>query len=441
MKHDAATVAQFLDGETRFIMAAWRDDGRTGLYTLVDGEANERRAMAKRDLRCFVRDCPNPSITTVARSRGRQGFKHDGSNGDGHAPESMFHIQGKSVIAAWLTRTYPGSTVAFEEGVDSQRSRVADVMITAPNGKRVAVEVQYSPLTPDEWRRRHDDYAAEGVVDIWLFGHTGKQLRTILNRAGETVVKLNPTHEAVVRAGLPLVWFNPMTESLATAVNGGLFAGLGPHHYEGDFRIGALAEASVKLSYGLWTPYLGRVTDATRQHMARREAEIAALAAEATRIADLERRNAQQLERENAEWLSSAVRASVIKDFDGWPVWLAVQPGVVIPVPVERWQLHLYDQFVRGKAEKTPVMLVALMSELGRFMHGRNVPHGHIQRAVQNWLDGMVRNRRLGAARGRRWGASMSYFTLDLEKEAQRDEWRAEVHSMQLRHQLRTQRR
>ena len=81
------------------------------------------------------------------------------------------------------------------------------------------------------------------------------------------------------------------------------------------------------------------------------------------------------------------------------------------------------------------------MSELGRFMHGRSVPHGHIQRAVQSWLDGMVRNRRLGAARGRRWGASMSYFTLDLEKEAQRDEWRAEVHSMQLRHQLRTQTR
>ena len=83
------------------------------------------------------------------------------------------------------------------------------------------------------------------------------------------------------------------------------------------------------------------MTDVTRQHMARREAEVAALAAEATRIADLERRNAQQLELESAECLSSAARASAIEEFDGWPVWLAVPPSVVIPVPIERWQLHL----------------------------------------------------------------------------------------------------
>ena len=57
------------------------------MSTLVDGGGSARR---DGDSRRFVRDCPNPSFTTITRSHGRQVFKHDGSNGAPSGPNSTF---------------------------------------------------------------------------------------------------------------------------------------------------------------------------------------------------------------------------------------------------------------------------------------------------------------------------------------------------------------
>lgn len=43
---------------------------------------------------------------------------------------------------------------------------------TFPDGsvRRYVVEAQYSPISPEEFARRHGNYYAEGITDFWAFG-------------------------------------------------------------------------------------------------------------------------------------------------------------------------------------------------------------------------------------------------------------------------------
>lgn len=216
-RHAPREIAAFRgDGETRLIAAAYRDPARAGeLYVLPDGEAGQRRAWAKAQLRCMFDDCPSPELTTVSRATKRDGFTHF-RGGGGHAPESLNHRQGKAVLAAWLRRQLGDAAVAVEQAVDTQRSRVADVMATLPSGARVAFEVQYAALSVEEWRARHDSYASQGVVDVWLWGHT--RLRAPRSPWEARQCRLDDVQEAAREAGVPVFFLNPETEEVAIAV-------------------------------------------------------------------------------------------------------------------------------------------------------------------------------------------------------------------------------
>ena len=52
-----------------------------------------------------------------------------------------------------------------------------DVLVSMPGGQLFAFELQYSPLSVSEWRRRHDGYVTQRVIDVWLFGHLPPHLR------------------------------------------------------------------------------------------------------------------------------------------------------------------------------------------------------------------------------------------------------------------------
>jgi hypothetical protein len=145
------------------------------LFLLPDGEADDLRDWSKKELRCPVRDCPSPELTTVIRTRGRDGFMHY-TGGGGHDLESLFHLQACERIGVWLRANHPACTVNKDE-TTAARERRADVMITAPDGRKVAFEIQYAALTPAKWQERHDSYRAADIGDVWLFGHSGAQLR------------------------------------------------------------------------------------------------------------------------------------------------------------------------------------------------------------------------------------------------------------------------
>jgi competence CoiA-like predicted nuclease len=50
--------------------------------------------------------------------------------------------------------------------------RRSDVEVTMPGGGRLAIELQFSHVTDAEWVARHEDYARDGITDVWLW-HPG----------------------------------------------------------------------------------------------------------------------------------------------------------------------------------------------------------------------------------------------------------------------------
>jgi hypothetical protein len=205
MAHTSTVLADFQRGETRMIFARRRD--RTpGLHFLADGAAEAERKWTWAELLCPVEDCPTPAFTTVNEGdRKRDHYRHKKGNYQ-HSQESLFHLEGKAQIARWVASRYPDAVVVIEQASNKERERIADVMVTLATGERIAIEIQYAAITPSAWQERHDSYAAQGITDVWLFGHTGAQL----NEYRPGTVRLNPTHEAVAASDLPVLWFNPL---------------------------------------------------------------------------------------------------------------------------------------------------------------------------------------------------------------------------------------
>jgi len=132
----------------------------------------------------------------------------------GHAPESLFHRQAKLRILNWVAQRYPSLDARAEE-IAAAGARIADVMITScsPPG-RLAVEIQYSKLSFEEWRERHESYRGEDIHDVWLFGHASRHLR--LADDSDYLVLGDPVRR-MLAMGLPAFWINPIEGTVATA--------------------------------------------------------------------------------------------------------------------------------------------------------------------------------------------------------------------------------
>jgi hypothetical protein len=322
------------------------NDGRHGLYFLEDGTARELRTWARSTLLCPIPDCSMPQLTTVARARGRDGFRHGPGSG-GHSEESLFHLQGKARIAHWLRATYPTSDVREEEATNPARARVADVMLTSRNGKRVAFEIQYAPLNPVAWAKRHQSYVDQDIVDVWLFGHVGSQRKPKFGDIDDEDVKLNPTHEAVVAAGLPLLWLNPLLGQIATATKDLWFQNrrftVPADDRVGYTRIESLDAFRVTVD-GLWsddTRAFARNADEfdtlqrlTREKEAREEAE----AKERARLRAEAKAKAQAL------WERSELHKTLLAEFAGvWPEFLDATVPLDASIPHAQWQAQLFS--------------------------------------------------------------------------------------------------
>lgn len=200
-------LAEFQAGEEAFVWGLGSHS--TQPWYLVEGRARDDRAHVKQDVVCPVPGCGAP-LTTVSRSRARDGLRHLSREG-GHSRESLDHSNGCAAVHDWLGTVHPQSTVRREEYTSPTGERRADVLITGLTGNRVAFEVQYSAITPEHWRVRHDSYRRQGIVDVWLWGHRGSNLR--LGR--DHIVDLTPAQQELVDSGLPLLYINPEQRTLA----------------------------------------------------------------------------------------------------------------------------------------------------------------------------------------------------------------------------------
>jgi hypothetical protein len=183
------------------------------LVYLPEGEADGFRQDCRAGhLVCPLPDCPDRRYIARGGSR-RHHFAHYGGAG-GHAPERYFHLVGKQLVADFVRERHTGAEVVVECRVEN--GQVADVLARSPDsGRRYAFEVQYSPLTVDEWRARHESYRSLGIVDTWLFGHTRPHLRPV---GGTGLIVVSPLLEAVFRADLPVLFLNPDERTFGTAL-------------------------------------------------------------------------------------------------------------------------------------------------------------------------------------------------------------------------------
>jgi len=116
--------------------------------------------------------CCNAGVTLRRSKRGIQHFVHKVIGNCTSAPETEHHLRLKE-FAVEVARRY-GWTVETEvRGVTSDGEEwIADVLARKNNAK-VAIEIQWSPQTPEETLRRQERYRQSGVRCLWLFRHAG----------------------------------------------------------------------------------------------------------------------------------------------------------------------------------------------------------------------------------------------------------------------------
>ncbi|MGN6686932.1 MAG: competence protein CoiA [Actinomycetales bacterium] len=189
------------------------------LVFLERGQADAVRPRCKTgELQCPVEDCPAPRFTTSGGTR-RDHFRHLPNTSVVHEAETLAHLTAKNLIGRWARSANPALTVEVDQVV-LPNGRKPDVLITGVTGHKVAVEVQYSPLTVEEWRARHAGYVRLGITDVWLWGHVPRYCKQApkLYASGPADVTLVAVTRAAAAAGLPLLWINPFEELIGTGL-------------------------------------------------------------------------------------------------------------------------------------------------------------------------------------------------------------------------------
>ena len=88
--------------------------------------------------------------------------------------ESVRHMRGKVVLARWLREQFPRARVTLEERLP-EPNRIADILVTHPDGQLQAVEFQCAPLELDEWKHRHEAYRKASIIDTWIIGNNRRE--------------------------------------------------------------------------------------------------------------------------------------------------------------------------------------------------------------------------------------------------------------------------
>lgn len=142
---------------------------------IAPGAAGTLRPLCKAGrLVCPIDGCTTPQLNTVSGySRGTTWvpdyFRHVAVADEGlHRGESAMHLLAKMHIQDWAISS--GFEAVVERKVDHAHRR-PDVTIVDPrSGRRLLVEVQFSPITVSDWRRRNDDLTAARDETMWLWG-------------------------------------------------------------------------------------------------------------------------------------------------------------------------------------------------------------------------------------------------------------------------------
>lgn len=323
------------------------------------GEAERLRIHCRSgQLICPIPDCDSPRLTTRAGSK-RDHFAH--LSGGGHGPETLFHYTAKALIGTWARQRYPEAAVSVDlQTVESGRQ--PDVLVEFDGKRRFAFEIQYAGLTEDGWRRRHADYKRDGVVDVWLFGHTRRFLRPARSDfydqpAGRYT--LGPLLQTVDHATGHVLWIDPDQQQILIRRR---FSGAGHDSWTKTGILPTVEVAAVDLDEcrledgGLWTPIAPDEVEGKRMHDQReREARAEAAAEErqwrAERRQERQERDRVAAARASQRGLWQRYRAKLIARYGAVPLVLSVthrfDAGLLLESP--HWHGVLVGAFLNDK--------------------------------------------------------------------------------------------
>jgi Competence protein CoiA-like family len=165
---------------------------------------------------CPLPDCDDRRLTSRGGAFRRDHFAHRAGAG-GHGPESVAHWAAKHLVGIWL-RAQAGVTGVHVDDATVETGQRPDVSGRLPDGRLLAIEVQYASLPANEWWERHLRYQGAGILDIWLWGQPGRWLHEPdeLNhyRFPQLLARL-------AEGGFAVRWFDPRTgELLAPRMDG-----------------------------------------------------------------------------------------------------------------------------------------------------------------------------------------------------------------------------
>lgn len=169
------------------------------------GDPDDLKSRARAELRCPFHNCLG-EITIAGGPKVRHHFRHLTDASHPYSPMTIHHKEGQLAIARWFVDHSPGNAVVdLEKTVPGTRRR-ADVLVQVPGQRPLAVEVEYekSGNSDEGPLRKHEEYAAADVDDLWLVGHTRLRLHgdgwvgmpgfsSKLRRAGARVAVINPS--------------------------------------------------------------------------------------------------------------------------------------------------------------------------------------------------------------------------------------------------------
>jgi hypothetical protein len=119
-------------------------------------------------------------------------FSHHANNDcDYWEPETEEHLAGKRMLKSWLENVLPSNETIAEYFVKEIKQR-ADIMTLYPDGHRLCIEYQCSPVSLELLKKRMEGYEQVGISQVWVLGASlfkGRSVNRFRLRAWENWIR------------------------------------------------------------------------------------------------------------------------------------------------------------------------------------------------------------------------------------------------------------
>ncbi|MFS0918078.1 competence protein CoiA [Brevibacillus sp. 179-C 1.1 NHS] len=113
------------------------------------------------------------------------------SHCDSGEPETPEHLEGKRLLKTWIEYLYPFNVTKQEFYLDEIKQR-ADILTIFPDGHKLSIEYQCSPISENALRKRIEGYEKANIYQVWIFG--------------EELLKRRPTNRFRLHVWEKLIW-------------------------------------------------------------------------------------------------------------------------------------------------------------------------------------------------------------------------------------------